>query len=105
MLIPIYFKVVVNTEETDALRIFDQAVEIANKGLTPEHIRLIFDNQLEPTKQQAEWLRTMPDCQPLEQTRSGNIIVCDKRNPYRPLYVLTPTGHIEDIHTYYHLTD
>lgn len=63
-----------------------------------------FDNRCEPTPAQAAFLSAMPDVLALEQTRSGSIIVCDMRNPYRPLYVLTVSGSVCEVYNHYHLT-
>jgi hypothetical protein len=71
-------------EEADAL---EEALAPFQKDAVP-----FFDNKMKMSDAQAKFFGAMVDCKPLEQTRSGNILFCDLKNPYKPFYILTSTG-------------
>jgi hypothetical protein len=62
-----------------------------------------FDNKLEPTAEQTKAINYTGHLQVLEQTRSGNIIVCDMLNPYKPIYIITQDGRFNEVYNFYHL--
>jgi hypothetical protein len=63
----------------------------------------MFDNKLEPSEAQATFLKVMTDIKVLEQTRSGNILFCDTKNPYLPIYVLNQNGVVTDLYNFFNL--